>query len=59
VAMLDNRPVVEALKDVARKLDRLERSQIMLQQRQELHAKKTAEILEGWNDDGLPKEFVE
>lgn len=59
VAMLDNRPVVKALDAVVQQLDQLERSQVILQQRQELHVKKTAEILEQWNDDGMPKEYVE
>lgn len=59
VAMLDNRPVVKALDVIVRQLAQLERSQIILLQRQEPHVRKTANLLEQWNDDGLPKERVE
>ena len=55
VAMLDNRPVVRALDQVNARLEALTRQQAVLAQRQELHMKKTAQLLEAWDEDGQPE----
>ncbi|UWQ29918.1 hypothetical protein [Leisingera sp. M523] len=58
VAMLDNRHVVRSIDALNRNIDELMRQQAVLAQRQELYAKKTAQVLEGWDEAGQPGERV-